>query len=55
MLGLLRDQWAPEAFVVSFKLETDNDLLIKKVRAVLTDLACENGLSAAAILREFSC
>ena len=31
MLGTLRRQWAPEAFVVSFKLETDADILVKKV------------------------
>ena len=32
MLSDLRRQWAPEAFVVSFKLETDTGLLLKKVR-----------------------
>ncbi len=31
MLGLLGQQWAPEAFVISFKLETDESLLIAKV------------------------
>ena len=31
MLGELRRQWAPEAFVVSFKLETDSQILIQKV------------------------
>ena len=31
MLGVLRRAWAPEAFVVSFKLETDEELLITKV------------------------
>ena len=31
MLGCLRLQWAPEAFVVSFKLETDKDILLSKV------------------------
>ena len=31
MLGELRHHWAPEAFVVSFKLETDDDILIQKV------------------------
>ena len=31
MLGELRHSWAPEAFVVSFKLETDDDILIQKV------------------------
>jgi phosphopantothenate-cysteine ligase len=28
-------QWAPEGFIVSFKLETDEDLLIPKARAAL--------------------
>ena len=31
MLGSLRHKWAPEAFLVSFKLETDEGLLISKV------------------------
>ena len=33
MLGSLRHVWAPEAFLVSFKLETDEGLLIRKVRS----------------------
>lgn len=33
MLTLLRNLWAPEAFCVSFKLETDNKILIKKAQA----------------------
>ena len=33
MLSELRTAWAPEAFVVSFKLETDAQLLSQKVRA----------------------
>ena len=32
MLSDLRRHWAPEAFTVSFKLETDTGLLLKKVR-----------------------
>jgi hypothetical protein len=32
MLGTLRHEWCPQAMVVSFKLETDDALLIKKVR-----------------------
>ena len=32
MLGTLRSSWAPEAFVVSFKLETDTAILVQKVR-----------------------
>jgi hypothetical protein len=35
MLGLLRSCWAPAAFVVSFKLETDPTLLLLKVRCWL--------------------
>jgi hypothetical protein len=31
MLGVLRREWAPDAFVVSFKLETDDHILIEKV------------------------
>ena len=31
MLKSLRQDWAPRAFVISFKLETDENLLIKKV------------------------
>ncbi|CAL8463214.1 g2748 [Coccomyxa elongata] len=30
MLGTLRTQWAPDAFLVSFKLETDEKILISK-------------------------
>ena len=32
MLGVLKHVWAPEAFVVSFKLETDENILLKKVQ-----------------------
>ena len=31
MLGALRSEWAPEAFLISFKLETDDRILIIKV------------------------
>lgn len=31
MLGTLRSTWAPDAFIVSFKLETDEQILISKV------------------------
>lgn len=34
-LGILRHRWAPEAFYVSFKLETDHDILISKARAAI--------------------
>jgi phosphopantothenate-cysteine ligase len=33
MLGALRD-WAPEHFAVSFKLETDEAILLKKARCL---------------------
>ncbi|EFJ26897.1 hypothetical protein SELMODRAFT_172589 [Selaginella moellendorffii] len=42
MLGLLRKHWAPEAFCVSFKLETDVDILLKKARSSL----CKYGMHA---------
>ena len=32
MLGVLTQQWAPQAMAISFKLETDQSLLIGKVR-----------------------
>jgi hypothetical protein len=31
MIGVLRQEWAPAAFVVSFKLETDEAILVSKV------------------------
>lgn len=34
MLGTLQHAWAPEAFLVSFKLETDEGLLIRKVHSL---------------------
>ncbi len=35
MLGTLRSTWAPEAFIVSFKLETDEQILKSKVYELL--------------------
>ena len=35
VLGTLVDSWAPDAYVVSFKLETDGDLLIPKAESSL--------------------
>lgn len=35
LLGVLRRQWAPRAFVVSFKLETDWDLLRSKAQQAI--------------------
>jgi hypothetical protein len=32
MLHSLRHEWAPRCMVVSFKLETDESILVKKVR-----------------------
>jgi phosphopantothenate---cysteine ligase (ATP) len=34
-LGLLRDEWAPDAFHVSFKLETDEHLLHQKAQGAI--------------------
>jgi len=34
-LPLLRQEWAPHAFVVSFKLETDPDMLLKKAQGAV--------------------
>lgn len=34
-LGTLREQWAPRAAVVSFKLETDERILLAKARGAL--------------------
>ena len=35
LLGTLRHSWAPEALVVSFKLETDPDMLLRKAHRAL--------------------
>jgi len=34
-LPLLRQEWAPHAFIVSFKLETDPDMLLKKAQGAV--------------------
>jgi len=34
-LGRIRELWAPQAFVVSFKLETDSAILLQKAAAAL--------------------
>jgi len=34
-LGILRDEWAPEGYFVSFKLETDHDILISKAKQAI--------------------
>ena len=39
MLGTLQSVWAPEAFIVSFKLETDEQILISKVSYLHMKLA----------------
>jgi hypothetical protein len=36
-LGLLRNNWAPGAFYVSFKLETDEQLLLEKSKASINN------------------
>ncbi|XP_062219406.1 phosphopantothenate--cysteine ligase 1-like [Phragmites australis] len=35
MLSVLRNQWAPLAFCISFKLETDSDILVQKADMAL--------------------
>lgn len=39
-MGLLRQSWAPEAFVVSFKLETDKDILRQKAERAVKKYGC---------------
>ncbi|KAJ1279682.1 hypothetical protein BS78_04G173200 [Paspalum vaginatum] len=36
MLSVLRNQWAPLAFCISFKLETDSEILVQKAEMALT-------------------
>ena len=36
MLGALRRDWAPDMFTVSFKLETDEAILLKKARSAIS-------------------
>jgi phosphopantothenate---cysteine ligase (ATP) len=36
LLGLIRDKWCPQVFLVSFKLETDPMILMEKARGSLT-------------------
>lgn len=43
MLGVLRRDWAPEALAVSFKLETDEQLLLDK--ALFSPFEVELGTS----------
>lgn len=35
LLGSLRSEWCPDAFIVSFKLETDNSILMDKIKQSL--------------------
>ena len=37
MLGQLTTVWAPRAFVVSFKLETDANILVKKAAGAIAN------------------
>ena len=54
MLGTLRSTWAPEAFIVSFKLETDEQILISKVMAyvslLIDPLAKQQSLKLSSIV-----
>lgn len=36
LLGVLRSEWCPQAFVVSFKLETDPSILMSKIEQALS-------------------
>ena len=51
MLGTLTAQWAPNSYIVSFKLETDESMVIKKARAAIqnygVDLVVANQLQAS--------
>ena len=51
MLGQLRHVWAPGSFVVSFKLETDESILVKKAsvrsHVVIGSLHLDGGWPAA--------
>lgn len=40
VMGLLRHQWAPDAFVCSFKLETDQDILRQKAEGAVRKYGC---------------
>lgn len=40
VMGLIRSSWAPDAFVCSFKLETDRDILRQKAEGAVTKYGC---------------
>jgi phosphopantothenoylcysteine synthetase/decarboxylase len=40
VIGLIRSSWSPDAFVCSFKLETDKDILRKKAEAAVEKYGC---------------
>ena len=50
LLGKITAEWAPNAYVVSFKLETDRDILIKKAAGAIDNysvsLVCANILQS---------
>ena len=46
MLGALRHRWCPSAMVVSFKLETDQHILLQKVGGSGGVLTCSGGAAA---------
>ena len=55
MLGEVRQQWAPQAFITSFKLETDETLLIKKVTVGHSTDAQPAGVTAGALCQGSPC
>jgi hypothetical protein len=40
VIGLIRSSWAPDAFVCSFKLETDKEILRKKAEVAVEKYGC---------------
>jgi phosphopantothenate-cysteine ligase len=40
VMGLISSQWAPDAFVCSFKLETDKEILRKKAESAVEKYGC---------------
>jgi hypothetical protein len=50
MLGCLRREWAPSCFIVSFKLETDDQILVHKVSYLMELLPHESSFLCLGIL-----
>lgn len=56
LLGHIKHEWAPDAFLVSFKLETDHELMVPKSRRAISkygvDLVVANELHVSVSLDE---